>query len=579
MPMKRNLQLSLALLVAILAVGAIRSFGQQSATTPSAPEQASSDRSKQNLCAVAGTVVRASTGEPLKKARIFVYSRNSRSGDDSSGRFVAISDATGHFAFDDLPPGRYDMDVDRTGFVSQRYGQDQPGKPGATLTLAPGQKMTDLLFRLQTAGVIAGHVTDEDGEPAQGVDIQVQRRTYSGQGARVNTWGNSQTNDLGEYRVFGLEPGRYYILATWNEQQFAYDRAKLASASRAEASLGYVPTYYPGTTDASRAVLVQVSAGAEVPSVDFVLTRSRTYSVRGRVSKAVGDPSLEGVFVNMLPRSDDFASSTFWRIVDSKTGNFEISGVASGSYTLAAMSRKDGMTRQSSLPVDIANADVDNVSIVIGPGVDISGRVTIEGTLNTAETLRVSLSSRQVMFSPMAPSGGELKADGSFVLSGISDGSYFVSVMSGCRTCYVKSATLNGQDILEKGIQISSGASPGTVEIVYSALTGTVSGAVSRDDGLPAAGALVVLVPDPPYRGTPGRYRTGSTDQYGAFMIEGVPPGSFKAFAWDKMDGSEYEDPEFLKGFEDKGKSFAVEASSKGTTQLKLLSSASGTDQ
>jgi hypothetical protein len=119
------------------------------------------------------------------------------------------------------------------------------------------------------------------------------------------------------------------------------------------------------------------------------------------------------------------------------------------------------------------------------------------------------------------------------------------------------------------------GASPGTIDIVYSILTGTVSGAVTCDEGLPAAGAFVVLVPDPPYRGTFGRYRTGSTDQYGAFVIDGVPPGNYKAFAWDKMDGSEYEDPEFLKAFEDKGESADIEASSKTTTQLKLLSSTS----
>ena len=54
-----------------------------------------------------------------------------------------------------------------------------------------------------------------------------------------------------------------------------------------------------------------------------------------------------------------------------------------------------------------------------------------------------------------------------------------------------------------------------------------------------------------------------------------MPPGNYKTFAWDKMDGSEYEDPEFLKAFEPKGESADVEASSETTTQLKLLSSTS----
>jgi Carboxypeptidase regulatory-like domain len=172
--MKRSLRSSLALLFAILAVGAIRTFAQQPATKSSASEQANSDRSKQSVCAVAGTVLRASTGEPLKKARVIL---SSRSADDSAQPFVAISDATGHFAFD--PPGRYDMRVDRTGFVPQRYAQDDPDKPGAILTLAAGQKMTDLVFRLQSAGVITGHISDEDGDPAEGVIVTILRRVYS----------------------------------------------------------------------------------------------------------------------------------------------------------------------------------------------------------------------------------------------------------------------------------------------------------------------------------------------------------------------------------------------------------------
>lgn len=113
----------------------------------------------------------------------------------------------------------------------------------------------------------------------------------------------------------------------------------------------------------------------------------------------------------MLPRSDDLVSVNFWHMVDPKTGNFEISGIASGSYMLRAMPRKDGMTRESSLPIDVANADVDNVPIVIGPGIDISGRVTIEGTLNP-DTLSVSLYSRQGMFRPATQTGGEVKSDG-----------------------------------------------------------------------------------------------------------------------------------------------------------------------
>jgi hypothetical protein len=562
--MKRNLRSSLVLLLAFLGAGAARSFAQQPATKSSASEQDNADRSKQNLCAVAGTVLRASTGEPLKKARVILSSRGT---EDSTQPFVAISDASGHFAFDGVPPGRYDMRVDRTGFVPQRYAQDDPEKPGAILTLRPGQKMTDLLFRLQSAGVITGHISDEDGDPAEGVIVTILRRMYSRGGPQVRQVARGErTNDLGEYRIYGLAPGRYYVLATWGRPLFDYDR-------REEAAMSYVPTYYPGTTDASRATFVLVTAGAEIPGIDFLLSRNRTYRIRGHVANAVGCGSLRNIFVGVTPRSEDLPGTSLGlRSVDSKTGNFEISGIPSGSYVLRVTCQDEGNSRESSQPVDVANADVDNVGIVLGPGVDVSGHVVIEGKL-ASETLRVGLTPRQPTFAAGRPDA-EVKADSSFVLSGVSDGTFSVEVGSSCQACYIKSATVNGQDILEQGLQISSGTAPGPVEILYSTFAGSFSGVVTRDDGLPAAGALVVLVPDPPHRKDFDRYERATTDQYGAFTMAGVPPGSYKAFAWEKMESAEYEDPEFLKAYEGKGESLGVEENGKATLQLKLLPAA-----
>jgi hypothetical protein len=82
---------------------------------------------------------------------------------------------------------------------------------------------------------------------------------------------------------------------------------------------------------------------------------------------------------------------------------------------------------------------------------------------------------------------------------------------------------------------------------VYSSNTGTVNGAVSGKDDLPAPGAIVVLVPDAGSRQKPDQYKTSTTDQYGHFKILGVPPGHYQAFAWEKVDEGAYDDPDFLK--------------------------------
>jgi Carboxypeptidase regulatory-like domain len=162
--------------------------------------------------------------------------------------------------------------------------------------------------------------------------------------------------------------------------------------------------------------------------------------------------------------------------------------------------------------------------------------------------------------------------DGSFVLKEVDDGSYSLQVRSKCRECYLKSASANGVDLLDQGVQISSGAGPASIAIVYSSNSGTVTGSVTNKDDLPAAGAMVVLVPDTGSHQKPlENYETSPTDQYGRFEIRGVPPGHYKAFAWEKVDQDLYADPDFVKPFESKAESFDIAANEQKSVQLKMI--------
>ena len=61
--------------------------------------------------------------------------------------------------------------------------------------------------------IISGRVVDEFNEPVSKVYVRAQKASYV-QGERVfSVVMETQTNDLGEYRLFGLVPGRYYISA------------------------------------------------------------------------------------------------------------------------------------------------------------------------------------------------------------------------------------------------------------------------------------------------------------------------------------------------------------------------------
>src|ERR1035441_9581569 len=166
-------------------------------------------------CAISGQVSNAATGEPVLRALVSL-----RRVDMSPGvttiqvSHTAATDAAGQFAMAGIAPGKYRLAAERNGFIVTQYGSRGPGKAGTPLTLEAGQKSSDLALRLTPHGVIAGRVLDEEGDPVSGVDVQVMRLQYMQGRKQMARAGGGSTNDLGEYRAFGLAPGRYYVSAT-----------------------------------------------------------------------------------------------------------------------------------------------------------------------------------------------------------------------------------------------------------------------------------------------------------------------------------------------------------------------------
>src|SRR6476660_6447629 len=167
-----------------------------------------------DLCSIEGQVMNSLTGEPVRKAHISLQamgSPNSRGANPST--YAAVTDAGGRFTMQDIEPGTYFMGAERNGFIDAQSGRSGQARPA--LTLNPGQHISDVAFRLVPHGVITGRVLDEDGEPVQGVQVNVLRyRFFRGKRQLVPS-GGSGTDDLGDYRIFGLAPGKYYLSANY----------------------------------------------------------------------------------------------------------------------------------------------------------------------------------------------------------------------------------------------------------------------------------------------------------------------------------------------------------------------------
>jgi Carboxypeptidase regulatory-like domain len=207
---------------------------------PQTPTALSKGIDTDPTCTVSGIVIRSQDSAPLKNATVQLAN------DSDQERHIATkTTADGHFLLKSVPAGQYKLKVTRNGYVDQELGQKKPGDPGATFTLRPGQRIADLVFKLGRAGVIAGKVFDEDGEPMAGVLVSAMRQVYTDGRKGFKTTNEQQTNDLGEFRVSGLAPGRYYISAempTWN--RVVGDR-EFSSSEKSSGERGYAKIYYP----------------------------------------------------------------------------------------------------------------------------------------------------------------------------------------------------------------------------------------------------------------------------------------------------------------------------------------------
>jgi len=534
-----------------------------SSNRPSAPAPAAAEPLRPDqLCAIHGKVLNAATGEPLRKANLVLQSTEAPRSGGMPASYTSATDAGGQFRMIDLEPGKYRLMVNRNGYVNMNYGAKAPTRPGTTLTLEQGQKMGPLEFHLTPHGVIAGRIVDEDGEPLAQVQVMPMRYRYGPQGKQLMPTGGSGTNDLGEYRIFGLAPGKYYLSATHRGggmfSEMAADRSGNSGPEE-----GYVATYYPGTTDPATATPVEVGPGAEVRGVDLTIAKGRTFRIRGRV---INNTTAQGTPMVMLePEVMFFSPRPHNTVARGPNNQFELRGVPAGSYTLAAMVNESGRNMAARQKIEVGNQNLENVTLTITPGQELSGEVTVEGSEKPQMTgWRLWLRpAEQGRFMYGSESGGQVKADGGFTLNNVNPGRLHVNLTGLPDGYFVKSVRSGDQDLPDNVLDTTGGAA-GALRIIVSGKAGQIDGAVSG-----AAGATVVLIPEDPKRSEQFQnIKMVNTDQHGRFSLKSIEPGDYKLYAWEDVEPGSWMDPDFMKPLASKGKAITIREGSRETAQV-----------
>src|SRR5262245_25605671 len=148
-------RLSVTLLAMILGAGTVA--GQQPARGPGSQPQTGSS-------AIAGTVLTADGGQPVRRALVTI------NGGGLRNQRQTVTDSAGRFVVPDLPQGSFNVSVSKPAFIRVTYGAKQPSQPGTPVVLTPGQRAT-IDLRMSRGAVRARTVTDQFGRPRPQVRV------------------------------------------------------------------------------------------------------------------------------------------------------------------------------------------------------------------------------------------------------------------------------------------------------------------------------------------------------------------------------------------------------------------------
>ncbi len=506
-----------------------------------------------------GMIVTADNGAAIRRAQVRIVSPDARESR------VATTDAQGRFEIRELPAGRYTITASKGGFVSLQYGQRRASESGTPIELADGQTIDKMTIALPRGSVLGGRVTDEFGEPVANATVSAWRYAYSGGTRRMQPaqGGNARdtTDDQGQFRLFGLPPGEYYVSAMLRSG------GPEVTDPMGEPS-GYAATYYPGTTNVGEAQRVTVAVSAENTSLNFGLIATRLVRVTGQVIMSNGAPAPGGT-VMLMPSTSAGGRAMVMQQGGSgnridASGAFRMSNVAPGRYTVQARAGggpgMGGPGREFELArMDLAVGaeDVSGLTLVTAPGAVINGTITSD----TGEAFDFRPQQLQVTARPatpdmqgpgVGPGGSRIGDDWSFSVRNVLDP--VVLRTSSPQGWTLKSVHHGGQDITDTAMEFPAGQTISGVQIVRTKKVTTLSGLVTDARGNPALDATVVVFPaDEKLWTFQSRFiKAARPDQEGRYRMTALPGGQeYLTVAVQALEDGQAGDPEFLASVRD----------------------------
>ena len=327
---------------------------------------------------ISGRVV-AEDGQPMSRVAVMILAGGQNVMKTvMGGSSRQMTDSEGRFQADGLEAAAYQITVNAPGYVMPQ-GNEPDKQPVYRLGDTP-------TIVMRKGGVITGRVTDTAGRSLVGVIVAAEladggygtaAQTLSLQIGGLNQMPRT-TDDRGQFRLYGLSPGRYVVLAN--------PAALMADASnpfRAQPA-----TYHPSATR-DGATIVNVIGGSESGGVNIRFRGGAGFAVSGKLKGMLaGDGMISNLTTIQLKavNADDILATTVILPMLGSDG-FAFYGIPNGDYELIAQQLifKDQSTQRSApVRVTVNNADVTNLSLTLSAMATINGKLALVSSSSAA---------------------------------------------------------------------------------------------------------------------------------------------------------------------------------------------------
>ncbi len=468
----------------------------------------------QETATVEGRVVNSITGVGVRRATVTLVDLNPGAGQRTPA--TAVTDADGRFLVRAVGLGKHTLRAAREGFADP--------VAAAIVRVEAGQPVGGVIVKLVPLGAISGRVLDAEGEPIANVYVQAARHRYEGGTKRLSQVRSSTTNDRGEFRIYYVPAGRYYILASRSPTSPRDD--------------GLARTFYPGARKPSDAVLIELAAGEERRDVEFRIAAGREYQIAVRVNS--NDQRLH---VDTKPLDLYLSGRSIQRRAD---GAWVIRGLPPGKYRVFARLDIEGNVSAASQTVEIVSSDVE-VWLTLRPTISMRGSISLPAG--------VEWPARRVLLIPdpdddayFGRPEGSVSDDHRFTFR-LLPIRYRLVVADLPKGAYVKNVRWKDELLPGDNLDLSS-SGDGALDVVVAADGGEMVGTVATTPGEFAIHYVALL---PRSLGDAHRAQQTQSQSDGSFHFRTVEPGDYRLFALAGIEPGAVRAPEFAAEHEKHG--------------------------